>query len=141
MITLAAALLCDSANVRENLINILSGGVTILGRPNFPAPLGADLALSLYVRPDHANDLTHPVVIEAVSEATDEQLFALESGFLIGDLSDEQPPYEAQSVSVVFPLSGMGIPEPGRYRIEIKVDGELISAVPFSAVNSSPKPE
>ena len=41
------ATLCDFGQIREGLLSVLSGGITRLKRPAFPAPLGCHLALIL----------------------------------------------------------------------------------------------
>ena len=47
----AAAILCDFAEVRDGLLMLLGGGITRLWRPTLPAPLGIGLALIVEIPP------------------------------------------------------------------------------------------
>lgn len=47
--------MCDRATVREGLLHILGAGVSRLGRPSLPAPMGVDLAVLLI--PDRFEEL------------------------------------------------------------------------------------
>lgn len=129
MIRLAAALLCDSANVRENLLSVLGGGITTLGRPDFPAPINCDLALSFYVSTEVAGPMSHAIEVVG-SSASGVELFTFETGFGV-DVSPTKLPVTTQTVSMVIPVGRMGVPEPGHYQIEVFADGETLASVPF----------
>lgn len=47
----AAAVLCDFAEVREGLLMLLGGGITRLWRQELPAPMGVALALVVEIAP------------------------------------------------------------------------------------------
>lgn len=129
MIQLAAALLCDAANVRENLLSILSGGITVLGRPSFPAPIGVDLALSFYVMAEGETPVDHPIrVIARPNEG--EQLFEFETGFsVVVDATTAST--RAQTASIIVPTGVMGVPEPGLYWFDVVVDDRNLVSIPF----------
>lgn len=129
MIQLAAALLCDSANVRENLLNVLSGGITVLGRPSFPAPIGVDLALSFYVYYEDGVTQDHPINVIARPNDGD-ALFEFETGFSV-TVEPGSERTSVQTASLVIPVSLMGVPEPGQYWIDVVSEGRLLVSVPF----------
>ena len=62
-----AALLCDAANVREGLLNVISAGVTRLWRPTVPAPLGVTLALVMELDVDEIR-LPHEVQVTITND-------------------------------------------------------------------------
>lgn len=129
MIQLAAALLCDSANVRENLLNVLSGGITVLGRPSFPAPIGVDLALSFYVYSEDGIVQDHPINVIA-RDNDGEPLFEFETGFSV-TVEPGSEPTLVQTASLVVPVSLMGVPEPGMYWIDVVTEDRVLVSVPF----------
>ncbi len=129
MIQLGAAMLCDAASVRENLIHVLGGGITRLGRSNYPAPLGCDLALTFYVPYEEGRSGLH-VAAFCPDPESGGHLFGFEATINMQVDSSVGP----QSASLVVPFAGMGIPAPGRYSIEVVADGSVIGSVPFTAV-------
>ncbi|QWS34049.1 DUF6941 family protein [Curtobacterium aetherium] len=130
MIHLGAALLCDAATVRENLLHVLGGGVTRLPRPGFPAPLGADIALLLYVDGDSGVEVAHKVTgVCRLQGSDDEPVFGFEYT-LRTVLGTEDG---AQSVSAILPAANLGIPSAGAYQVEISVDDKSIGRIPFTA--------
>lgn len=136
MIRLGAALLCDAASLRENLVHILGGGITQIVRPDYPAPLACDIAITIYVG---ADDIDGPFPLSAVcaDPKTGEDLFGFE---VIINVSPE-PTHGPQSVSIVIPFSGMGIPEPGQYWIKVSANGAELGSVPFTALKSDVQTE
>ncbi len=133
MIHLGAALLCDAATVRENVMHILGGGITQLTRPDYPAPLAADVALVLYVDGTPGTEVQHKVKGACYLSDRTDSVFEFEID-LVTQLVDG---LGAQSVSIVIPASGFGIPEAGRYEIRLTVDDILLGSIPFSAVRPS----
>lgn len=133
MITLGAAVLCDAASVREGLLHVLGGGITLLSRTDFPAPIASDLALTLYVTDAKMERQTHTVAVKGFQEGASEEMFGFELDLSL-DPTSATVPGAVQSVPLVVPTSMMGVPEPGSYRIEVSVDGELLTSVLFTAV-------
>lgn len=133
MIHLGAALLCDAATVRENVVHILGGGLTQLSRPDYPAPLGADVALVLYVDGTPGTEVQHKVRGACFLDGHEGNVFEFEID-LVTQLIDG---LGAQSVSIVIPASGFGVPSVGRYEIRLTVDDLPLGAIPFSVVRSA----
>jgi hypothetical protein len=67
-VEVATALLCDSVNVREGTISILSGGITRIWRPVLPAPLGVGLAIVVELEPDEIG-VPHEVAVTISNNA------------------------------------------------------------------------
>lgn len=113
------------------MLHVLGAGVTRLPRPGFPAPLGADVALLLYVDGERGVEVNHTVTGACRRRGTNEEpIFGFEFT-LRTVLSDEGG---AQSVSTTVPVQNLGIPEPGTYEIAVRVDGESVGTIPFTAV-------
>ena len=64
-----AAILCDSATVREGLLHVLGGGINRLYRSELPAPLGVALALLVAFEPEEVDQL-HEVHDRSFSQST-----------------------------------------------------------------------
>lgn len=126
------ALLCDSATVREDLLHILGGGITRLGRSTFPAPLNAALALRVMVHPTESSR-RHQLEVRLIAEdgapvATVEIEFELAS-------AGTARPGEELSASFAVPLHTVGLPSPGAYSFELLIDGVHQTSVPFIAAS------
>lgn len=124
------ALLCDAATVREGLLHVLGGGVSRLGRPSMPAPLGAQLALRILVHPTEARDRhTGRIVIQTQDGGRVSDL-----GFDFG-LGQQAPPNlqpgEELALPLVVPINNFPIPAYGSYSIEILIDGTHQMSLPF----------
>lgn len=138
MIHLGAAVLCDAATIRENLLQVLGAGISQLVRGNYPAPLGADIALMLYLDGDPDGEVQHRVSGECrLQDKTGEPVF----GFEYTLRTTIEPGLGAQSVSAVIPATALGLPAPGSYEISIKVDGSQIGVIPFTAILDQSLPE
>ena len=53
----SVAAICDFAQVREGLLSVISAGINRLWRPQYPAPMGAMLAL-IVAQPSPAKPLS-----------------------------------------------------------------------------------
>lgn len=133
MITLGAAVLCDSASVREGLLHVLGGGITLLTRPDFPAPIACDLALTLYLADLKIERQVHTVAAKCFRDGASEELFGFELELDL-DPTTSAIPGSVQSASLVLPMSMMGVPEPGGYHVDVTVNTEPLTSVRFSAV-------
>ena len=122
------ALLCDAVTTREGLLHILGGGITRLGRPAFPAPLGVALAVRLELDLDEAH---HPHILKAILFAEETQqvgMAELEFGILPSALNKSGEPLAA---ALALPLHPVALPRPGRYAFNIHVDDFQYARVPF----------
>lgn len=122
------ALLCDWVTVRENLLHILGGGITRVWRDEFPAPLGASLALRFLLHPTET-EASHGVRILLLDE-DGKTVAAVEGNFGVGDKGATVPGEEV-AVVIAMPMVNVGIEHEGAYSFEILVDGVHQSSVPF----------
>ncbi|MDX1510521.1 MAG: hypothetical protein R3249_04190 [Nitriliruptorales bacterium] len=123
---LAAALLCDAANVRERMISILSGGITRIRRPSYPAPLNAQLALVVEL---HQTEIGHRHEVGVLVQGQDgQQVATAQAAF---DATGDVSPGETILVPIVVGLGGAMLPGPGPYSIEVTLDGMHHRTIPF----------
>ncbi len=95
---LDVALLCDAATVREGLLHVLGGGVTKLSRPDYPAPLGVQLAVRVTGEWSEASG-THKLEV-ALVDADSEQvaLFGADLTFQQDPEPDRELPFSGAFV-------------------------------------------
>lgn len=138
------ALLCDWVTVREGLLNILGGGITRLWRDEYPAPLGAALALRVVLHPTETKT-EHEFQLLLLGEdgATVADLLGKfgvgvdEDGNVVGlqpggEITSLQPGEEvAIAIPITIVASTIGIPSPGAYSFELLIDGVHQTSVPF----------
>jgi hypothetical protein len=126
------ALLCDAATERDGLLFVLGGGITVVTRDTYPAPLGLTLALRILIHPTEVN-----------SDHKIEMLLQDEDGALVTkvDVSFDAPPAPPQfppgeEPAIVLPWSFPGnpiLPHQGRYSIEVLIDGVHQRSIGFTA--------
>ena len=133
------ALLCDAVTAREGLLHILGGGITRLGRGEFPAPLNVALALRVMVHPTEADKLHE---LEARLLAEDGVLVArVQIDFALAPTGTVRPGEEL-AVAFPVPLHTAQLPEDGAYSFELLIDGVHQASVPFVAeARASERPE
>jgi hypothetical protein len=124
----AAALLCDFASVRENLLFINGGGITRVWRTDFPAALSLSLALVLEL---HAMELDRPHEIDIQIVGEDgQQIAAIKAEF-----QAPTPPFLEVTESLLVPLAldlrPAGVPATGGYTVSIAVDGAFVTDLRF----------
>ena len=132
------AFLCDAATVRDNLLHVLGAGITRLWRPEFPAPMGADLALLLTLHPLEAEEPHRLRVV--LQDADGAEVAKLDAEFALDADGTQLHPGESFILPVVVPLSNVPIPAAGRYAAEILVDGQHTDSLFFS-VDALPQQE
>lgn len=116
-------LLCDAAKVREDVLQILGGGITDFRFASYPGALVASLALRIEMHLTEAKT-DHAVRVEILGE--DGQQLAQFGG----EFKPDQAKVAQQAVGdglftcVALPLTGLQIPRAGRYSIEILI-GEV----------------
>ncbi len=125
------ALLCDAATVREGLLHILGGGITQVVRPEFPAELGVTLALRIMV---HPTEMEHPHQLQIIVQGEDgEKVTEVKAQVQVADPHLVPPGEEGE---LLIPWNFPGRPvlhQPGRYSMEILIDGVHQGTVPFKA--------
>jgi hypothetical protein len=129
-----AAILCDSATVREGLLHVLGGGITRLWRGTVPAPL--NVALAGFVAMD-GNDLgaLHEFHIAIRSDATNETIAEA-----MGGVQSQRPERleagEQLLVPFVAPLHNVGTMAYGRHTLTVSLDaGATTREISFWVLN------
>jgi len=129
------AFLCDAATVREGLLHILGGGITRLGRAGFPAQFGCDLAVMVQLHPIEAQDEQRLRTV--VVDGDGNELGRLEGSFRASP-SPTLEPGELVSVPFVVGLSGLQIPGPGTYSVELLLNGSHVRSLRVDAHDTTP---
>lgn len=130
----AAAFLCDFAEVRERLLFALGGGITRLWRDSFPASMDSSLALLLEL---HQMELATRHDLQVVVQGEDGQRVGEVKGtFQMG--APEVDVGENLLVPIALDLRPARLPAPGSYAVEIVIDGTHQRTIQFKAM---PRPE
>ncbi len=132
---LSYALLADFAQVEGGKVFIFGGGITILWREEFPAPMGVTVVLSLAYNNVEAG--SERALKLQINDADGKAVAPpLEAGFRL--------PARAEGIPTSVPLEAVFavnvasnvpiIPADGNYVVELMVDGNHIKSLPFAAV-------
>jgi hypothetical protein len=118
---ISAAILCDFAQVRENLLFVSSGGLTRIFAPKVPAPFNMMLGLIFEIGPDEvaaAHEFT--VVIKHIETAKD--VARIVGGFQV----DGQPfPGEGLYAPMALDFRTVSVPEFGALDVHTEIDGNV----------------
>jgi hypothetical protein len=128
------ALLADSAQVSQGKTFILGGGISILRRPAFPAPLGVSLVLQLtYERAE----IEEPHRLRVLVMDADGNLILPE---LVAEMQFRPPDEDLpRGVPLVAPIALAFPPlpvlqRPGSYQVQVLLDGRHIKTLPLAVV-------
>ena len=134
------ALLCDAVTVREGLLHILGGGINRINRPQYPAPLGAALALRILL---HRTELDRQHTLEVVLAGEDGQMIAkVEAPFAVPrEAVVDLRPTEEVIVNVPIGLQGLLVPREGAYAFDLLIDNTHAASIPFHAVIQALPPQ
>ena len=133
-IDLTTLLLCDYANIREGMINIVSGGITRIGSSTgFPTAIDAHLAMSVYVHPDKVAS-THTGRVVLRYPDTVEEIARIEFQFH-GDA--ELHPGEGLNFHFALPLNGIAAPHAGQIDVSVTINDSPIGLLSFWMVDAS----
>ena len=137
---LDAALICDAASVRENLLFVLGGGITRYWREEIPADLRVSLALVLGV---HPSEMSRPHELDVIlMDADGARLAELKTGFQV-DAPTDGPgvdPTEPALIPQAIEFAAR-LPRAGRYGIDILLDAQHRKSLPFQLLSrTSPGP-
>lgn len=132
---ISTAMLCDAATVREGLLHVLGGGVTRLGRGEFPARMDVELALMVRQHPTEF-DGRHMMRV-VVQSADGDEVAGAELTWGPVQVLDGEVHGEAWQ-PVVVPLRLVQLPGPGDYSVEVLIDGIHQVSLPFVAVQQQP---
>lgn len=118
---LAMAMLADAANTREQLLNVLSAGITQVSRSEYPASMGVALALSIYLDESDLTASTTPHLRVAVRSRETGEVVAE----LIGDFAIEVNSITSAGsyLNVPISLADVSLPTPGAYSLDVEFAG------------------
>jgi hypothetical protein len=116
----ALAVVCDYAEVRENLLTLVAAGITRLRRDTLPAPLSVFVALQLELTAGE-RPFPHEVSVRVMGPAGNE-LATIAGGFQVASSADFEAD-ESGVVSLPFDLRMVTAVEFGWYTVEITIDG------------------
>jgi uncharacterized protein DUF6941 len=130
----AAAFLCDFAEVRERLLFALGGGITRLWRDAFPASMEASLALLLEL---HQTEGATQHQLQVLVQGEDGQRVGeVKAAFQMG--TSDVDVGENLLIPIALDLRPARLPVPGSYTVEIVIDGTHQRTIQFKAL---PRPE
>jgi hypothetical protein len=134
------AFICDAVTVREGLLHVLGGGITILNRKEFPAPLSMSIAATLAVN----NAGVYVVSVTVRADGSDVVLDSV-TGSIVARASASDD--DAVIAPFIITLGQTTVPIPGKYLIDIAVDSKLLRTLwfrvrepPSPSVSPSPTP-
>jgi hypothetical protein len=131
------AILSNSGEIQGNLAYVLGGGWDTAWRPIFPAPFFGALNLRLLV---HPSEVSEPHRIQLQFWNQDGKPFAPQLDLNVGP--GQIPPEHEVGWDVpamlAIGLQGLTVPAPGRYSIEILIDGQHVRSMPFKFVLGGP---
>ena len=134
--------LCDAANVRDGLLNILGAGISSISRPAFPALLECVVAIQFELSGASPDDkiVLRVVVTGGNGEPVDVPEF--ETTLSKAPFELDSPTTGRSLVSPVFTLpfilnaSALSVPAPGSYRMALFVNDQELSALRFEILFS-----
>jgi hypothetical protein len=128
------ALLADSAQVANGKTYILGGGISILRRQQFPAPLGITLVVQLTYERTEAEQ-PHELRVVVMDADGNPILPELRASMTVGPPAEGIP----RGVPLVAPIA-LGLPpvpvlqRPGSYQVQVLVDNRHLKTLPFAVV-------
>jgi hypothetical protein len=131
-VELEYALLADAAQVSDGKLYILGGGVTILWRQEFPAPLGVVLVAQLTYGRTEA-DAGHVLRVRVLDADGNPVLPEMQGELHVGGAAPGLPANVPLAIPVLVPFPPLPVVQrPGAYSVEIAVDGRDVKSLPFA---------
>jgi hypothetical protein len=125
--------LCDFANVREGMLNIVSGGVTrIATHSGFPTEVESFLAMSVYVQPHRVGEEHQGRIIIRYPENA-EEVARIDFEF---NVDAERNPGEGLFFPFALPMRGIGFPHVGQLDISVSLNDQPAGLVSFWLTSS-----
>jgi hypothetical protein len=139
-VELEYALLADAAQVSEGKTFVLGGGVTILWRQQFPAPLGVVLVAQLtYHRSEAETD--HTLRIQVIDADGNPVLPEIQGELHLGGPLAGAPTNVPLGVPVLIPFPPLPVLQrPGAYSVEMLVDGRHVKSLSFAVAHPPTQP-
>jgi hypothetical protein len=135
----AAAILCDFAQVREGLLFVASGGVDRFFRDDLPGPMGVYLALLLTFGPDEVVDQVHEIRASIQHISTGDIIASADGALEIGRPADVDPTAPLTAPAVI-PLAGIALRGYGRHEVSIAVNSGRATILSFTVFRGTPAP-
>jgi len=134
----ASAILCDFASVRENLLNVMSGGITRLWRPELPGPMGFCVAMMIEVPPEH-HAFPHELTVE-ILDPNGKMIAKVAGGFQLAPrTSESHDPGESGFVPIAIDLRIAQVHVAGWHTVRVATDGKSVeSPLKFKVINAAP---
>lgn len=118
---LVTLLLCDFANVREGLLNVVSGGITrIICGEGFPARLPAFLAMSVCVEAHRVHD-RHTGRVTLRHTDTLDEIARMDLEF---SGQADLHPGEGMNMHLALPLHGITVERSGQVDISVAINDQ-----------------
>lgn len=131
-------MLADAAQVSQGKTFILGGGVSILWRQQFPAPLNVVLVAQLAYHRTEANS-EHDFRVQVVDADGNPLLPEIQGQLGLGPVAEDVPRNVPLVAPVVLPFPPMPvIQRPGEYSVEILLDGRHLKSLPFAVAHPPP---
>jgi hypothetical protein len=137
-VNLEYAFLADAAETVNGKLYVMGGGITILWRNQFPAPLDVSLVVAFHYNAAEAGG-QRELKLE-VNDADGKNILPpLQAQFAPAGRAPGVP--SGVSLGALFAI-GIGgapiLPGPGDYAIEILLDGNHVKSVPFAVAIPQP---
>lgn len=136
MIELTSALLCDFAQVRENMLFVSSGGVSRLTTSVLPCPFALHLALVFEIPPADIGESFRVNV--AVAHAPSAHVEGTAEAVLSTQSNNDMLPGEPMVLPMAADLRPIEVHNPGPHDVRVNVNGQLAR---FLTVNVLTQPE
>lgn len=122
--------LCDTANIRDGLLNVLGAGLSELGRESYPSTLGCTVAMMLEISEFRQEESfnVRVAVTRPDGTAVDVKPFEMTLTDSPGDGDDGDSSY---TVPMFLDATDLPIPEEGPYKMTLSVNGLELSTLRF----------
>ena len=128
-------MLADGAQVAEGKTFILGGGVTVLWRNQYPAPLGCVLVAQLTYHRTEA-DSDHTFKVQIIDADGNPVLPELHGEMHVGGPAPGVPANVPLGVPVVIGFPPLPVLQrAGSYSIEVVLDGRHVKSLPFAVAH------
>lgn len=118
--TLDWAMLAEAVQLRDGLAFVLAGGIDTVTVDQVPAPFTAAVLIRLLL---HRTEVDHPHVLEIrLLDEDGKQLLAMH-GQVHPQAPEDLPIGWDVPMMATFAVQGFPLPQPGRYSVEILIDG------------------
>ena len=129
------ALLADAAQIQQGKTFILGGGVSILWRQQYPAPLAVVLVMQLNYHRTEA-DSQHQVSVRVIDADGNSVVPEIQGELHVGPPRADMPSNVTLAAPMVIPFPPFPVLQrPGAYSVEVLVDGRHLKSLPFAVAH------